>query len=58
MLWRDVWWLRNRPWLGRVELLSPDRRSGIHVHYDRVAFQRAAELIIGYGGFRPRSASE
>jgi hypothetical protein len=57
MLWRDVWWLRNRPWLGRVELLSPDRRSGIHVHYDRVAFQRAAELIIDYGGFRPRAAS-
>lgn len=53
MLWRDVWWLRNRPRLGRVEVLGADRRTGIHLHYDRVAFKRAAELVVDYSGFGP-----
>lgn len=57
MLWRDVLFLRNRPWLGRFELLAADRRTGIHLHYDRVAFKRAFELVVQYGGFRPRTAS-
>lgn len=53
MLWREVWFLRNRPWLGRLDLLAADRRTGIHLHYDRVAFKRAFELVVDYGGFRP-----
>jgi hypothetical protein len=57
MLWRDVWILRNRPWLGRFEVLAADRRTGIHLHYDRVAFKRALELVLDYGGFRPPTAS-
>ena len=57
MFWRDVWFLRNRPWLGRFELLAADRRTGIHLHYDRVAFKRALELVIDYGGFRPSTSS-
>jgi hypothetical protein len=57
MRWREVWFLRNRPWLGRFELLAADRRTGIHLHYDRVAFKRAFELVVDYGGFRPRTAS-
>lgn len=53
MLWRDVWIVRNRPWLGRFEVLAGDRRTGIHLHYDRVACKRALELVLDYGGFRP-----
>jgi hypothetical protein len=57
MLWREVWFLRNRPWLGRFELLAADRRTRIALHYDRVAFKRAFELVVDYGGFRPPTAT-
>ena len=58
MLWRDVWCLRNRPGLGLVEVLGADRRTGIHLHYDRVAFKRAVELVLQYGGFQPPAAPQ
>ena len=57
LLWRDARWLLNRPRLGRVEVTSAQGGDFIAVHYQRLEFARALELVVEYGGFHPSSAA-
>jgi hypothetical protein len=53
LLWRDAGWLLNRSRRGRVEVATPDKRGTIAVHYRRLEFLRALQLLLDYGGFGP-----
>ena len=48
--------LRNRPWLGRIELRTRGTREVIAIDYARVGFQRALDQVLTLGGFREPAA--